>query len=293
MNWNRLRTICRIVALLNVAWVSTAMAQGQALGPARDIFHESLQRDGNQISFCYDPRGMLADFHLDLAAAIGDALLTEVTTVPLPPRLGIEPPPYDYRLPLLPDHIFVLLAERCVGLLGYALSPRLPEWLMVTRAYMSAPMLLVTRDAGFNRLEDLPVDQPIGTRSMSTADNRLINFIQARPAEERWRRFPYFSNDVVLDKLADGTIGMGLVWEPALYYLTDGDPEAEGIRILPQMPFASEPVELGIGIRTQDTYLNTMLGQAIAALEADGTIAALLAEHKLSRPLDEQGAGTR
>jgi polar amino acid transport system substrate-binding protein len=277
----KLIAIACIVALAKtLGIVGTAVAQ--EIGPPTDTYREHLQQEGNRISFCYDQNGMMADFNVDLAHAIGDALLAEIRLVELPAMLGIRTPPYDYRLPVFPDQLYLFLAERCSGMLGFGVAPNIPEWLMVTQPYMEAPMVLVSTDPNITRLEDLPVDRPIGTRSMSTADNRLINYLLARPDDSRWRRFPYFSNDVVLEQLKDGNIGLGLVWEPALYYITDGDPVSAGFHVLSALPFSAEPIQLGIGIRVQDAYLNSLLGEAIAALREDGTVRELLVEHRLA-----------
>ena len=279
-NWAR-----AIALILGIAVVTQtpAFANNEILLLSRDLYRDRQHQEGNQISFCYYPDGMMADFELDLAQEIGAVLLTDIRMVPLPPS-NMPAPPYDHRIPLLPERLYILLMERCAAFIGYALSGNQPDWLLVTRPYMEASMVLVTRDPDIRRLQDLALDWPIGTRAQSVADNRLINFLQARPEEQRWRRFPYFSNAQVLDYLEEGTIGLGLVWEPALNFLTDGDPEGAGYHVLSEMPFASPPIQIGIAIREDDAYLNALFGDAIDMLTADGTVERLLQEHGLLPP---------
>ena len=79
------------------------------------------------------------------------------------------------------------------------------------------------------------------SRSMSTADNRLASYLRSLPEAKRWVRRPYYNNERVLQKLDDGSTGAALVWEPALYFATEGDPEAAGYRQLP-LPFQEQGI---------------------------------------------------
>jgi ABC-type amino acid transport substrate-binding protein len=76
-------------------------------------------------------------------------------------------------------------------------------------------------------------------------------------------------------------VAAAFVWEPALYRATGGNPEAAGIHVVPP-PFALQPTELGIGLRSNDSFLSVTLGQAIDSLRADGTIDRLLVENMLA-----------
>jgi polar amino acid transport system substrate-binding protein len=92
---------------------------------------------------------------------------------------------------------------------------------------------------------------------------------------------PYFSNDLVLERVADGTAGAGLVWETALTFATDGNPSEAGYHVLEGLPFQVPSIEIGIATRTEDRYLNEILSGAINALLADGSIERLMREHHL------------
>ncbi len=255
----------------------------------RDTYRERLFQEGNTITFCYNPDAMMAAFEQDVARAIGDALLVDVSIITMPDPL-MTTPPLDHRHPLMPVQLFVLLAEHCSAFMGYALTGHEPDWLMLTRPYMRSNYVLLVTDPTYSRLEDVPYDRPVGARGMSTIDNRLINFNQARPEAQRWQRHPYYTNDVVMARVQDGTVGAGLVWEPALYFATEGDPEAHGFRIIRNMPFEAPPLEIGIATRSNNTYLNNLLSDAIAALLQDGTIDRLLEAHHLKLS-DAPGSG--
>lgn len=292
----RMRDCLGLVFAIGAAvFVSSTASYAQADGDdifylPRDTYTERLFQEGNTITFCYNPDAMMSDFEQDLARAIGETLLVEVSIIPMPDPL-MSTPPLDHRHPLMPVQLFVLLSEHCSAFLGYALTGHEPEWLFVTRPYMTSNYVLLVADESYSSLEDIPYDRPIGTRGMSTADNRLINFIRSRPESQRWHRHPYFTNDVVMERVADGTTGGGIVWEAALYFATGGDPEGAGFHVVPNLPFESPPIQIGIATRSNNTYLNQLLSDAIAALLEDGTIDRLLVEHNLQRPQPPAGGG--
>ncbi|MDT8858126.1 hypothetical protein RNZ50_24450 [Paracoccaceae bacterium Fryx2] len=56
--------------------------------------------------------------------------------------------------------------------------------------------------------------------------------------------------------------------------------------MLASLPFEVKLIEIGIATRSQDTWLNTLLGDGIATLIADGTLDTLLQAHHL-QPAEE------
>src|SRR5690606_20714041 len=100
------------------------------------------------------------------------------------------------------------------------------------------------------------------------------------PETKRWVRRPYYNNERVLEKLNDGSIGAALVWEPALYFATNGDPEAAGYHQLP-LPLQERRPEIATATRSHNTYLNSIPGAAIEELIADGTLAEMIDRHHL------------
>lgn len=245
----------------------------------RDLYSDQLRQNGNSVTFCYNPDGMMADFEQELAETIGSVLLVEPVIKPMG-NSRIPTNPLDYRLPYLPDAVFVMLAESCDVLLGYVLARSVPDWLLLTRPYMSSGNLLVTREADIKTIADLPLDQRIGSRSLSVSDNRLSAYLASLPTDQRWKRATLYHNQRIIEQLESGQIGAAVIWEPALYFATDGDPEAAGYHILP-LPFVDRRTEIGMATRSNNTYLNSILGEAIGEIIADGSLDELIQRHKL------------
>ncbi|MGZ9810201.1 hypothetical protein ACXN5S_07020 [Pseudoroseicyclus sp. H15] len=268
--------------LVAVTAVSTAAAAQEGI-ISRDLYQDRLRNDGNKITFCYNPFGMMADFERELAETLGMALLAEVDFFEI--RRGdlqTIQSQYDYRIPLTVDQIFYMFVQYCDAFTGFLVNDRNPEWISVTRPYLSADTVIFSRDAEAEDAGDLPEDTRIGTRMLAPGDAQLINYLSAQNGG--WTRVPYYDNALVLERIEDGTNTVGMMWLPGLLNATGGDPEAAGYHILPQMPFQVRSVDVGIATRSQDSFLNATLSDAIAALEADGTIEALLVAHDLARP---------
>lgn len=245
----------------------------------RDLYTDQLRQNGNSITFCYNPDGMAGAFEKELAETIGAVLLVDVELYAIN-NPQVRTHPLDYRLPYIPEQIFVLLAENCDAMLGYVLSRNAPDWVLLSRPYLSTGNVLVTRNPALKALTDLPLDQAIGSRSLALSDNRLSSYLRALPADKRWVRQPFYDNQKVLDRLNDGRVGAAVIWEPALYFATEGDPEAAGYHLLP-LPFPDRRTDIGIATRSNNTYLNGILGEAIAELIADGTLAEMVDRYHL------------
>lgn len=245
----------------------------------RDLYSDTLRQNGNSITFCYNPEGMMAEFEQELAQTIGSVLLVEPVLVATP-NGRMPTNPLDYRLPFLPDAIFILLAEECDVLMGYVLSRSAPDWVLLTRPYLSTGNLMITRNPALATIEDLPFDQRIGTRSLSVSDNRLQSFLAARPADKRWKRATLYNNLRILEQLESEEIGAAVIWEPALYFATKSYPEAAGYKILP-LPFVDRRTDIGMATRSSNTYLNSILGEAVGEMISDGSLEALIQRYNL------------
>ncbi|MCW5719527.1 MAG: transporter substrate-binding domain-containing protein [Devosia sp.] len=274
-----MKKFIRLIFLATGLGMAAAQAQPNVDVVPRDLYTDTLRQDGNSISFCYNPDGMMAPFERALAEAIGSVLLVEPQLVAMAnPRIPTNP--LDYRLPYLEDALFILLAEKCDVIMGYVLASSVPDWLLLTRPYLSTGNLLITRQAGVTTLGELPLHQRIGTRSMSVSDNRLQSYLATLPQDQRWKRSTLYHNQRILEQLDSGEIGAAVIWEPALYFATDGDPEAAGYHLLP-LPFVDRRTDIGLATRSNNTYLNSTLGDAIAELIADGTLADMIDEFHL------------
>ncbi|MCW5697492.1 MAG: transporter substrate-binding domain-containing protein [Bauldia sp.] len=249
----------------------------------RNFYEDRLSRQGDKIIFCVNQDAMMADFERDLARLIGEVLLVEVEIYDVDPPLPTIP--LDYRLPLLPEQIFLVLIDDCDAMFGFALAGSYRDWITLSRPYLDTRMVLVVADPAIAGFTDIPRDGAVGTRAMSNGDIALITYLQALPASNRWQRIGYFTNEILLERLRDGTVGGAVMWEPAVHFATEGDPASAGLRILP-LPFVPRPTQLGLAMLAEDLFLRTALDEAIAVLVADGAVEALAVEHHL-RPVPQ------
>lgn len=278
------RTVLRslIVSLAITGAATPGYAQQDIDFIPRELYDERMRPEGNTLTFCINPLGVLADFERDFAQTIGDTLLTDVSFYEIKANdWPSKPLPFDYRIVLGEDQMFIMLAQECDGFMGFLLSASNPTWMTLTRPYLSARTVLVRKD-GDAALESLPFGDTIGVRMMAAGDNRLIQYLGAQPEGRTWRRTPYPDNELMLRRLDDGTISAGLIWEYGLFGATDGDPAAAGLSYTYALPFPIDPIEIGIATRAEDGYLNGMLSDAIAALVEDGTVEDLLRQHGLT-----------
>jgi polar amino acid transport system substrate-binding protein len=268
-----------LAALLCLA-SSAASAQGVEV-PPRDVYQDRGRGQGNKVSLCVNGDAMMASFESALARELASALLLTPAVIEIKAWRPTEP--LDYRLPLMLEEIYIQFAERCDGFMGFTLAQGYPEWMTITRPYLVTRTVIATNAMTVRKLADVPVNRPLGTRILGGVDNQVIMYLQSLPEKTRWSRLAYYNNKVLIDRLLDGTVAAAFVWEPALYRATGGKPEAAGLHIIPS-PFALYETEFGIAVRAHDRFLSAMLGQAIDALRADGTIDRLLADHGLAAP---------
>lgn len=254
-------------------------AQAQNIEIFRPLFEDRLHSQGDGFALCVNSLSMTASFERALASAIGDILLTDVKVIDIEPLAPVRP--LDTSLSYSAEQIYILMAEQCDGFMGFLISAGYDDWLTVSRPYLVGRNMMVSRDPAVSRLEDIPTDRAIGSRFGGAGDASMLAYFQSLPKENRWRRFAYGENTLLLERIKDGSVAAGMVWEPMLNYATDGDPAAAGYRPI-SVPFNIGPTMMGIGIRTIDSYLKEELGDAIKALVEDGTIDALLLEHHLA-----------
>jgi polar amino acid transport system substrate-binding protein len=247
--------------------------------PPRDVYRERGRTRGDQVTLCVNGAAMMASFDMALGREIAARLLLRPNIIEVKTWRPTEP--LDYRLPLAFEEVYIELAERCDGFMGFTLTSGYPSWLIITRPYLTTRTVLATTSPEVRRIADIPTTRALGTRMLGAVDNQMILYLQSLPEKNRWQRMTYINNKLLLDRLLDRTVAAAFVWEPALYRATGGDPGSKGIRVIPP-PFELTETEFGIALRSNDTYLATTLGQAIDSLRSDGTIAELLVEHMLA-----------
>ena len=84
------------------------------------------------------------------------------------------------------------------------------------------------------------------------------------------------SDELALQALMRGTVGVALVWGPSFWALQKSNPAVAGLRIIAPKPMPNSTIDVGAVLLARDTFLRANVDQAIAALTADGTIDTIL-----------------
>ena len=247
----------------------------------REWLEDRLRRQGDRLVFCIHKDGLTAQFDRSVASQLADVLLLEADFYEVVPPLR-PTPPLDYRLPLTEDQLFLIMTDRCEAFMNFSLAAgTYPEWMMLTRSYYRSGFVLAVTESDYEELADIPFDQPIGSRMLTSADIRFATYLHSLAEGSRWQRFPYPDNQMLLERLVDGTVAAALIWEPALDAFVEANAEAEGIQIIGTDPFQPPEMEFGIALRARDSFLRTLLDEAIVAIIEDGAVEQLLEDHSL------------
>jgi polar amino acid transport system substrate-binding protein len=257
--------------------IAAAIAFGGGLAFAQDTpyvpdeWKYGRRQSGTTLQYCLDTRDPDLPVSRRIAQAIAQALLLE----PKLHELGQISAGEDL------DNLYRVFLETCDVYLGFKLIPdAYPQWLAVTRPYYRASYVLVTANAQWKSLADMPRSQAIGATIGTSADIRLIQYLQSLPADRQWSRFPMGSDELALRTLARNAIGAALVWGPSFWALRPTDPAFAGLRIMPSRPLPDSAVDVGATLLARETFLRSNIDQAIAALTADGTIQSILDSEK-------------
>ncbi len=260
----RLSVIGAIAVLL--FWLMPVLALAQTPF-VQDEWKYGTRQDGATFHYCVDER----DPDLPVARKIGGAIAGALLLQPKEHVVGEDWSGEDI------EQIYQVLLETCDVFLGFKLIPdAYPDWLTITRGYYRGVYAFVTADASWKSLADVPLSQVIGGTIGTSADIRLIQYLEALKPAERWTHYPVASDEAALRDVAGGKLAAALVWGPSFWALQKTDPAFAKLRIIAPKPLPDSSVDVGAVMLTRETYLRASLDQAIAALSADGTIAAIL-----------------
>jgi polar amino acid transport system substrate-binding protein len=263
-SWHRW---CAAAAALFVACVSLSAALAQDTPFVPDEWKFGKRQDGAALNYCVDER----DPDLPIAREIGRAVAQALLLQPKEHPIGQNTVGEDF------DNLYRVFLESCDVFLGFKLiSDAYPPWVAISRPYYRAAYVLVTKDPAWKSLADMPKSTAIGATIGTSADIRLIQYLQALPAEQRWSRFPMGSDELTLQALQRGTVGVALVWGPSFWSLQKSDPSLAGLRLISPRPLPDTTVGIGAILLANETFLRKNVDDAIAALTADGTIEAIL-----------------
>jgi len=271
-NWRLTFSVIQVAAIgavIIAGNIGPAFAQDTPYVP--DEWKYGRRQTGSTLQYCLDIR----DPDLPIARKIGQAIAQTLLLEAKPHELGQNSVGEDL------DNLYRVFLETCDIFLGFKLIPdAYPAWLAVTRPYYRTSYILVTANNQWNSLADMPRAQAIGATIGTSADIRLVQYLQALPADDRWSRFPMGSDELALRALLRNTIGVALVWGPSFWALRQSDHTFANMRIISSKPLPDSTVDVGATLLTRETFLRSNVDQAIASLTADGTIQSILDSEK-------------
>jgi polar amino acid transport system substrate-binding protein len=229
------------------------------------------RQEASTLHYCVDARDPDLPVARKIGAAIASALLLQ----------GKEHVIGENVVGESIDSLYRVFLETCDVYLGFKLIPdAYPDWMTVTRPYYRASYVLAATNAGWRSLADVPRSQAIGSTMGTSADLRLIQYLQALGQAERWARFPMGTDEGALKALTSGTVGVALVWGPALWALQRNDPALAGVRVIAPSPLPASTMDVGAAVLANESFLRSNVDRAIASLVADGTIQRILDDDK-------------
>jgi polar amino acid transport system substrate-binding protein len=261
------REWCAAAAALFVTCLGLSAALAQDTPFVPDEWKFGKRQDPAALNYCVDER----DPDLPIAREIGRTIAAALLLQPKEHPIGQNTVGEDL------DNLYRVFLESCDVFLGFKLiSDAYPPWIAISRPYYRASYVLVTRDPGWKSLADMPKSTAIGATIGTSADIRLIQYLAALPADQRWSRFPMGSDELTLQALGRGTVGVALVWGPSFWAMQKSDPSFAGLRLISPKPLPETTVGIGAILLANETFLRKSVDDAIAALTADGTIEAIL-----------------
>jgi len=265
----------RFLSLLALLSLSVAAAQVPYV-PA-ELLDTRVRLQGDKVTTCVFKD--LASTDLDRAAAelISNALLVNHDVLEIPSDFQIYSEEEFYY------DVYLRLVNDCDLVAGISLATEnLPDWLTLTAAYASLPFVVITTDSDYRSLGDIPAGSAIGIQMGSLADMNFLNWSLSLPGEQRLRRLPYSDDELLLQRLADGSLEAAVIWLPNL--LDQPGWQQGDYRVIDSAPVAETTVDTGFLLLANQTWLQGQVDVAIAALESSGALAELAAEHGLAVP---------
>jgi len=254
-------------ATVLLAWLaSTATAFAETPFVFED-WKFGKRQENSTLNYCVDAR----DPDFPVARAIGAAIAAALLLRPKEHVIGEHVAGDEL------DSLYRVFLETCDVHLGFKLIPdAYPEWLKLTRPYYRGSYVLAAVDDGWRSLAQVPKSQAIGSTIGTSADLRLIQYLQALGPNERWSRFPMSSDEAALKALLSGTVGVALVWGPSLWALRKSEPAFAKVRSISPAPLPASVADVGAALLANESFLRNSIDQAIASLTDDGTIRTIL-----------------
>lgn len=261
---------------MTAAALATALLAGTAFaqtGIPQELFDNTRRVAGDSLTACFDMTSQARQFDGAIARAIGDALFLEVKSLE-----GFGGFPLNGEGFI--DELSLAMNNDCDIFMGISVSVNSPisEAFAITRPYASVPFVLAVKDTDYQSLADIPKDVRLGTAMASLGELNLINWNLQQAEDQRWRRLPYADPNLMATRVLDDTIGGMILWQPVLAKMQREREDTKALRIIGSTPLPESVVHIGALVSSRNTFLRDQVDQAIDALVADGTIAAIMDE---------------
>jgi len=265
----------------------TAPAAAQVAGAVDPALLETWRlQTGGTVRFCYYETSPTTPFDQAVGEEIAGRLLLDSSFTPL--RMG-----YGIGGEYAAEDLFIALTNDCDVMLGMGLAANAyPQEFTVTRPYVGFSYVLVVTDPEIRAISDIPTDQRIGAPVGSYGFIETVRYAATRPESQRWMVLPYGTEDLMLTRLLDGTIGGMVIYGPSFAALTGTDPRAQGLPVLSLEPQMTARIEAGGLLLSRNSFLRELLDDAIDSMVADGTIARLIEEAGLEGVPNRPGGFT-
>lgn len=255
--------------LLAASAVSVPAQQAPWIPP--ELLDETRSLDDDQLKFCLNTDSAMVEFDRAVATAVAETLLLEPVFHEL--VYPSAPYKYDFRIPLTEAQLFVTITNWCDAFMGFRITPNsIPGWLTVSRPYLESRMMFVTTNESYRSFAEIPAGEKIGVRMGGTGHRELRAFLQAMPEGQRPSQVPYPNNDFLVQRLADGTLPVILVWEFAPYYASGGNIGSLGLKTTFEAPFPIPALQFSAAMLRQDTFVRGLIDDAIEELMSDGSL---------------------
>lgn len=257
-----------------LAFMLAGSAHAQTAGIPPEELDNTRRLAGDSINACFDVTSLGRPFDEDVARAIADALFLDITIVD---GFGGFPLNGDGFM----DELTLAMNNTCDVFMGVSVSANSPfsEAFALTRHYATIPFVFAVSDPDWQSLADVPRDRPLGTAMASMGEMSYINWALQQPEGGSWVRYPYPDPAKMATRVLDGTIAGMILWQPVLARLEAEIPEAGDLRVIDSAPVPASAVSVGALVSSRNGFLRSQMDEAIDALVADGTIAALMQEH--------------
>jgi len=265
-----------LAVVLGVVAVAPTMAQDTPYVPDEATFGRN--RDNYTLNFCVDPRDPAWQVDQQIGEAIAGALLIQAQVT------VIKDPSTQSDL----DEMYRHLLADCDIYFGFKLlADDYPDWLTITRPYYDVGYVMVAKDPAYKQLSDIPRDRPLGPTVGTTADFRLVQYLDSLPDDQRWPRYPMGDDRMALQSLADGETAAALVWAPSLAALAKTNPAFSELHVISSAPLPDATIPVGAVLLSKNTFLRSSVDQAIQSLVADGTIEKIITTNHFAAKLPQ------